>query len=116
MRIGRNEIVEELTEHIRKCGGEPGEWFVGTAATVAKLPVADSSGNPKLPGLAYREAHTPYAAAETVDYLISAFGLQPARDARPGHVVFVHRPTKDNPESEAWGPKSETQAEIVVGR
>ena len=31
MRIGRNEIIEALTEHIRASGGEPGEWRVGTA-------------------------------------------------------------------------------------
>ena len=31
MRIGQNEIIEELSAHMRKFGGEPGEWCVGTA-------------------------------------------------------------------------------------
>lgn len=30
MRIGRNEIVEELTAHMRKLGGDAGEWCVGS--------------------------------------------------------------------------------------
>ena len=94
MRIGRNEIIEELTAHMRKLGGEPGEWQVGAAAPNAKLPTQNSTGNPPgLPGLAYREAFTTYAAAEAVDYLVSAFGLHPARDLpfEPGNIVFVYR-------------------------
>ena len=41
--------------------------------------------------LAYREAHTPYAAADAVDYLVSAFGLRPAPGSAPGKIVFVYR-------------------------
>ena len=86
MRIGRNEIVEELMEHIRKSGGEPGEWRVGTAQD---LPEREE----RMPGLAYREAHTPYAANEAVEYLADAFGLQRDRDSAPGtgKIVFVCR-------------------------
>jgi hypothetical protein len=97
MRIGRNEIIEELTEHIRNLGGEPGEWCVGTARDSTlngKLPLQNSSEtSPRLPGLAYREAHTPYAAAEAADYPASAFGLHPAPSAtpEPGKTVFVYR-------------------------
>jgi len=93
MRIGRNEIVEELCEHMRKLGAELGEWCVGTTAN-AKLQMQDLRENRDKPGLAYREAHTPYAAAEAVEYLVSAFGLQPARHSRPGNLVFVYRPVK----------------------
>jgi hypothetical protein len=87
MRIGRNEITEELTEHIRNLGGEPGEWCAGTAwdATLnGKLPLQNSAEtSPRLPGLAYREAHTPYAAADAADYLASAFGLHPDPGTTP---------------------------------
>ena len=50
-----------------------------------------SETSPYLPGLAYREAHTPYAAADAVDYLASAFGLRPAPSSppEPGKIVFV---------------------------
>ena len=110
MRIGRNEIIEELTEHIRNLGGEPGEWCVGTArdrTLHGRLPLQNSSEtSPRLPGLAYREAHTPYAAADAAEYLASAFGLHPAPEAErcsalhekaehhtpePGKIVFVYR-------------------------
>ena len=94
MRIGQNEIVEELTAHMRKLGGEPGEWQVGAAGPNAKLPIQNSNESPtNLPGLACREAYTTYAAAEAVDYLVSAFGLHPARGlpCQPGNIVFVYR-------------------------
>jgi hypothetical protein len=43
--------------------------------------------------MAYREAHTPYAAADALDYLASAFGLRPAPGSTPGpgKIVFVYR-------------------------
>ena len=104
MRMGRNEIIEELTEHIRRSGGEPGEWRVGTAKEVsgARCQVSatgEPTCRPQLiddpsfqhqgeagpgDGFAYREAHTSYAAADAVDYLVSAFGLQLDSDALPG--------------------------------
>jgi hypothetical protein len=31
MPINHEEIIEEIESHIRKCGGEHGEWCVGTA-------------------------------------------------------------------------------------
>ena len=81
MRIGRNEIVEELTEHMRKIGGEPGEWCVGVAETDSKFQIPDSRFQiqdsretpSNMPGLAYREAHTAYAAADAVEYLVYRF-------------------------------------------
>ena len=119
MRIGRNEIVEELTEHMRKFGGEPGEWCVGVAETDSKFPIPDSRFQiqdsretpSNMPGLAYREAHTAYAAADAVEYLVSAFGLRPAAHQpehhpaqqgskaeyhsapqEQGRIVYVYRP------------------------
>lgn len=97
MRRGGNEIIEELTAHMRKLGGERGEWEVGAAAPSAKLPIQNSRENPEsLPGLACREAFSAYAAADAVDYLVSAFGLHPARDlpCEPGNIVFVYRTTE----------------------
>ena len=57
----------------------------------SRYKIQDSSENPNMPGLAYREAHTPYAAAEAVECLASALGLEPARASRPGHIVLVYR-------------------------
>jgi hypothetical protein len=104
MRIGRNEIVEELTEHIRQCGGEPGEWCVGTTRDSATLTptgpgpsTVPDQGDGNTSKFAYREAHTPYAAADAVDYLVSAFGLRPAPGSTPGKIVFVHRAEDSTP-------------------
>lgn len=93
MRIGRNEIVEELTEHMRKVGGEAGEWCVGTAGQETHLPSKMPNSRADLPRMAHREAHTTYAAAEAVEYLIDAFGLHRDRNSRPGNIVYIYRPT-----------------------
>ncbi len=122
MRIGRNEIIEALTEHIRQSGGEPGEWRVGTAGgqwlgEMERFKIQNSRETPargdgqiqnsretpaSMAGLAYREAHTTYAADDAVDYLVSAFGLQLAPQAErrsalqnpaPGRIVFIYRKT-----------------------
>ncbi len=111
MRIGRNEIIEALTEHIRASGGEPGEWRVGTAGgqwlgEMDRFKIQNSRETPaSIVGLAYREAHTTYAADDAVDYLVNAFGLQLAPQAErgsalqdalaPGKIVFVYRPTQE---------------------
>ncbi len=106
MRIGRNEIMEELTGHMRQCGGEPGEWCVGTAGTIqdgrfkiqndsdrtiqdGRFKMQDESEN-GMPKLAHREAHTAYAAADAADYLVNAFGLRRAPGSTPGTVVYVY--------------------------
>ena len=59
-----------------------------------KLPLQNSrETSPRLPGLAYREAHTPYAAADALDYLATVFGLHPTPSVAPetGKIVFVYR-------------------------
>lgn len=132
MRIGRNEIIEELTQHMQKLGGEMSEWCVGTAKDDGGFQIQDSrfkiqgsrlkiqndselkmqdskeeppqdsrEDPPGMPGLAHREAHTAYAAAEAVEYLVDAFGLRPDRDSRPGNIVYVYRSTTAAPFPEA---------------
>ena len=69
MRVGLNEIIEELTEDLWNFGGKPDEWCVRTAKDPAlngRLPIQDSrETSPRSPGLGYREVHTPYAATAT---------------------------------------------------
>jgi hypothetical protein len=56
MPISHNEIIEEIERHIRKFGGEHGEWCVGTAkdarAPFFRRHLAADLGD----GLIYREA------------------------------------------------------------
>ena len=129
MRIGRNEIVEELTGHIRQCGGEPGEWCVGTATAIqggrfkiqdesdstvqdGRFKTQDESEN-GMPKLARREAHTAYAAADAADYLASAFGLRRAPGSTPGTVVYVYHAV-DCKNAEGSQPKAENCKQLAA--
>jgi hypothetical protein len=81
MMFNHNEIIEEITAHIRKFGGDPGEWSVGTAKD-ARGPffrrhlVADLGD-----GLMYREAFTTTAADQVIDHLVKNCGLKLAFEA-----------------------------------
>ena len=118
MPINHDEIIEEIEAHIRKFGGEFGEWCVGTAkdsrGPFFRRHLAADLGD----GLTYREAFTTNAAQGVVDHLVNDRGLervpaaateaerrsalrQPAepsstvQDAvsEPGRLVFVFRKT-----------------------
>ena len=103
MMFNHNEIIEEITAHIRKSGGDPGEWCVGTAKD-ARGPffrrhlVADLHD-----GLLYREAFTTTAAGQVIDHLVKNCGVKLAFEAErragmsdgvpeAGKLVFVYRP------------------------
>lgn len=93
MAISQKELITEIEEHIRKAGGELGEWCVGTAKDChspffRRRQAADVGDS-----LAYREAFTTNAAEEVVSYLVNARGIELDRDSapEPGRIVFVHR-------------------------
>jgi hypothetical protein len=117
MIFNHNEIIEEITAHIGKSGGNAGEWCVGTAKD-ARGPffrrhlVADLHD-----GLLYREAFTTTAADQVIDQLVKNCSLQrafshqlsavsqgfsqapeaagqPDAAPEPGKLVFVYRPTE----------------------
>ena len=96
MRFNQSEIIEDVLEHIRQCGGEFSDWCVGSA----KDPQCPSFGRQvsegSNDGLLYREAYTTYAAEEVLERLVKGCGLRPERAAvRPtGRIVFVYRPTE----------------------
>jgi hypothetical protein len=76
MRIGQLEIIAEMEEHMRKLGGEFGDWCVGAAKDCEgpffrRHLVADRGD-----GLIYREAYTTYAATEVIERL-QGCGLGP---------------------------------------
>ena len=91
MRINENDIIDEIEAHIRRCGGELGEWRVGTAkdSEGASLPCHRAQAADE--GLICREAYTPYAAAEAVERLVEGYGLRPDPGSAPGRVVYVYR-------------------------
>ncbi len=106
MLINHEEIIQDLEDHIRKFGGERGEWFVGTAkdarAPFFRRHFATDLGD----GLAYREAFTTDAASQVVDHLVNRDGLKrvlpdvgqaqagvPVPPSEPGKIVFIYRPS-----------------------
>ena len=95
MRIGENDIMDEIDAHIRKFGGDYSEWCVGTAkdsqAPFFRRHLEADLGDQMM----YREAYTPYAADDVRDRLVSGCGLHADRASvpQPGRIVFVYRAT-----------------------
>jgi len=102
--INHHEIIEDIEDQIRRCGGVWEEWCVGTAkdsrGTFFQRHREADLGD----GLTYREAYTPDAAQAVVAHLVNDRGLEPHRDAatgaerpsapqEPGKIVFVYRKT-----------------------
>ena len=93
MRINENDIMEEVEAHIRKFGGDFGEWCVGTAkdchGPFFLLHQEQDCGDQ----MVYREAYTPYAADEVSERLVQGCGLRPDRESvrDRGRIVFVYR-------------------------
>ena len=93
MAITREEIIEDLDLHMRKSGGEPSAWCVGTAKD-ARAPFFQRHVTAELDdGLAYREAYTAGAADAVIEHLVNKCGLRLNREAvpQPGKIVFVYR-------------------------
>jgi hypothetical protein len=92
MRVNQSEIIDDVLQHIQKCGGDLSEWWVGTAGTIQegrfKIPDEAENGMPKR---VYREAYTPYAADGVIDYL-KGLGLHSDPRSTRGSCVFVYRP------------------------
>lgn len=93
MPINRQEMIEEIEDHIRKLGGVYGEWSAGTAkdchGPFFRRHLEADLGD----GLAYREAFTTDAAQAVVTHLVNDRGLELNHDAvpEPGRLVFVYR-------------------------
>jgi hypothetical protein len=87
MRFNQSDIIEDVLAHIRQCGGECSEWCVWTAKHSAFL--GQHGPESAAEGLIYREAYTPYAAAEVMERLAGC-GLRPERGSAAGSIVFAY--------------------------
>ena len=94
MRVNENEIIEEIEAHIRRCGGEFGEWRVGTARDLEGSPLPCHREQAPDERLIYREAYTPYAAAEAVERLVEGFGLRADPGSERGRIVYAYRASR----------------------
>jgi hypothetical protein len=119
MRVNQSEIIDDVLQHIQKCGGDLSEWWVGTAGMIqdgrfkiqdAGFKIQDSrcgiqdsrcgiqdatesenKAEAGMPKLVYREAYTPYAADGVIDYL-TGLGLRRDPHSTRGCFVFLYRP------------------------
>ena len=91
MRINENDIIEEIDAHIRRCGGEFGQWSVGTAKDSEGASLRCHREQHPEERLIYREAYTPYAAAEAMERLVEGYGLRADPGSASGSVVYVYR-------------------------
>ena len=96
MRINENDIMDEIEAHMRKFGGDFGEWCVGTAKD-CQGPFFLRHEEPDQ--MIYREAYTPYAADEVAERLVQGWGLGLDQQAprERGPIVFVYRKAQANP-------------------
>ena len=90
MRRNQSDIIEDVLAHIGQWDGEFSEWCVGTAKDSHGSLFGPHGPESAAEGLIYREAYTPYAAAEVVERLAGC-GLRPERGSAAGSIVFARR-------------------------
>jgi hypothetical protein len=114
MRINENDIMDEIEAHIRKFGGDFGEWCVGTAKDCHGPFFLRHQEHDVGDQMIYREAYTPYAADEVIERLIQGCGLHPDRESvrERGRIVFVYRKTPAN--STTSGDNQDVAAKLVA--
>ena len=110
MRFNKSEIIEDILEHIRHCGGEFSDWCVGSAKDPQCPSFSGHASEGSKDGLLYREAYTTYAAEEVLERLVKGCGLRRERAAvpQPGRIVFVYRSRKST--------NTEGRPEAAVGK
>ena len=93
MRINENDIMDEIEAHIRKFGGDFGEWYVGTAKDCHGAFFLRHQEHDVGDQMIYRKAYTSYAADEVSERLAQGCGLHPDRESvrERGRIVFVYR-------------------------
>jgi len=95
MPRNHEENLAEIQDHLRKLGGNAGDWCVGTAKDSRGTFFASHRVAERDDGLIYREAFTSSSAAAVRDYLVNDCGLRlDLEDApEPGRIVFAYRKT-----------------------
>ena len=93
MRINENDIMDEIEAHIRKFGGDFGEWCVGTATDCHGPFFLRHQEQDLGDQMIYREAYTSYAADEVTERLVQGRGLLSDHESvhERGRIVFVYR-------------------------
>jgi len=110
MPLNHDEIIEDLEGNIRKCGGGFGEWCVGTAKDLKGASLRSRHEQAPDERLIYREAYTPYAAAEAVERRVEGYGLRADPGSASGRVVYVYRASVPAPAAASATTATTTRA------
>jgi len=92
----RQQIIDDITAHIRNCGGEYHEWYIGTSIGASDELFERHHVLPGSDDWIHREAESPQAAREVLEFFETTYGIDATRDPRhdPGVTVYAYRKTQ----------------------
>ncbi len=88
-----SEIISDITDHIRKLGGDFSSWCVGIARDW-HCPVLEAhQAEERNDGLIYREAYTAASARSVRDYFVTQLGTVPDNpdSTQDGKLVYAYK-------------------------
>ena len=88
-----SEIISDITEHIRRLGGDCSSWCVGTARDLHNPVLEAHQLEERNDGLVYREAYTAASARSVRDYFVTQLGTIPDNTENPqdGKLVYAYK-------------------------
>ncbi len=88
-----SEIISDITEHIRKLGGDFSSWCVDIARDAHNPVLEAHQAEERNDGLIYREASTAAGARTVRDYFVTQLGTVPDDTDCPqdGKLVYAYK-------------------------
>ncbi len=88
-----SEIISDITEHMRKLGGDLSSWCVGIACDAHNSVLEAHQVEERNDGLIYREAYTAASARAVRDYFVTKLGTIPnnAENPQDGKLVYGYK-------------------------
>jgi len=94
-----NEIISDITEHIRKFGGDFTASCVGTTRDWHNRVLDPHQAEEKDDGLICREAYTPASARAVRDHFVTLCGTVPGNGdgSEDGKLVYAYKKAPSQP-------------------
>ncbi len=88
-----SEIISDITDHIRNCGGDFSSWYVGIARDAHNPVLQAHQLEERHDGLIYREAYTAASARSVPDYFVTQLGTVPDNTENPqdGKLIYAYK-------------------------
>ncbi len=90
MRKSRQQIIEDITAHIRNSGGGYDQWYIGTSVDPMGKLFDGHQVLRETDDWIVREAESPQAARDVVAFFETTYGMDAMRDPRHGAGSMVH--------------------------